>query len=243
MMIFDVNTHVGRAPITDAYTDMDRLLSMMKGAGVGKFIVSDFRTAFGDAAQTALIPAGEGLIYLPGITPSTDPGILSTIETEKGIRLYPTYHDWHLCTEEWNSLLDMAQNEGWVVHIYLRLLDPRLMPQSRASSAVIQWLDAQLAGRQNTSFIISGANLSEVQDQPDFFRRNNIWTDTSHIQGPMNSLRKLLDVLGTERVVFGSNTPCFYPGSGIFRIENTPISDSAKELVLGGNAANLFQIT
>ena len=49
-------------------------------------------------------------------------------------------------------------------------------------------------------------------------------------------------LLGAERVLFGTDSPWAEHKEQIARIENCPLSDEEKALILGGNAKKLLNL-
>lgn len=155
-----------------------------------------------------------------------------------GVRLYPTYDPCDFNAPAMQDLL--AQSAGRIIQIYLRLQDPRVMPQVASSASVIQALGGITEAHKAVKFVVSGATLAEVTANRDLFTRDNVWMDIAHVQHPTNSLEKLLDAIGGSRVLFGSNAPIFYPYANVFRVMNSKISDEDRERILWKNALGLL---
>ncbi len=149
-----------------------------------------------------------------------------------GVRVYPTYKP--------AGLDALAQSQsGRMLQVVLRLQDPRVLPQTAPSAKVIEDLKDIAAAHGDTKFIISGAILAEANANKDLFTRDNVWMDISSLQHPTNSLVKLIDAIGSEHILFGSNAPIFYPYSNVFRVMNSKIPDDDRERILWRNALGL----
>ncbi len=151
---------------------------------------------------------------------------------EGGTRIYPTYQMVDL-----NAAAEAAS--GRILQVFLRLQDPRVLPQAVPSAEVIAALNGVTAANASVSFIISGANYAEANANRDLFTRDNVWVDIGHLQHPTNSLNKLIDAVGSEHILFGSNAPIFYPYANVFRVMNSKISDEDRERILWKNAQAL----
>ena len=114
------------------------------------------------------------------------------------------------------------------------------MPPAVGLAEVIRQLRQLIETNEDVRFIISGAAYPEVTTNPALFGRPNVWTDISHVQHPINSLPKLLDAIDSSRVLFGSGAPVLYPYANIYRVINSPISDSVKDAILQHNARELL---
>lgn len=155
----------------------------------------------------------------------------------KGVRIYPTYEPMDFAGPAMRELL----GRGCILQVYLRLQDPRVLPQAVPSAAVIEALDGVAETHKEVRLVVSGATYAEVNANRGLFTRENVWMDISHVQHPINSLEKLIDAIGSSRVLFGSNAPIFYPYANVFRVMNSKISDDDRERILWKNAAELLE--
>ncbi len=63
----------------------------------------------------------------------------------------------------------------------------------------------------------------------------------SPAEHPTGSLEKLIDAIGSQHIIFGSNAPIFYPYANVFRVMNSKISDEDRERILWINAEGLLR--
>ena len=239
-MIIDFYAHCGsRSPaawmLKQVQHDVARLA---KAAGIDWTVVADPGGAFGESSVREPMP--DGLVRFASVGPAFDLGRLEQETAIKGIRIYPTYQAWDFDGPQTAKLLILAQDRGWIVQVCLRLHDPRVLPQAVASAAVIGSLDKLVESHPNMRLVISGATYAEIKANPTPFARGNVWTDISHLQHPINSLPKLLDIVDSSRVLFGSNSPIFYPQMAVFRVIHSPITDEIRERILWKNARELL---
>jgi len=233
-MIIDFNAHYGREIGTTAGCGVEELSRIEKSAGVDKIIAS----AFGGESNNQPFP-GNMIRFIP-IDPAFDKDQLDLEPFIKGIRIYPTYHPWDFDSPAMADLLSLAREKSSIIQVYLRLQDPRAMPPAVPSATVIEALDSIIPVNSDIRFVISGATYLEIAANPAPFRYNNAWIEISHVQHPINSLPKLLDIIDSSRVLYGSGAPVLYPYVGIFRILNSPISQDIQERILTRNAIDLL---
>lgn len=157
-----------------------------------------------------------------------------------GVRLYPTYESLDFRGLRWSTLLLQARDKKLVLQVFLRLQDPRVLPQAVSSAAVIEELRGAVEANSDLRFIVSGATLAEAEANKGLFTRDNVWMDISHVQHPTGSLEKLIDALGSSHLLFGSNAPIFYPYANVFRVMNSKISDEDCERILWKNALEVL---
>ncbi|HRU95672.1 MAG TPA: amidohydrolase family protein [Anaerolineae bacterium] len=75
-------------------------------------------------------------------------------------------------------------------------------------------------------------------------KHRNIWTDTS---SQMSVLRGLIEWavgrIGPERILFGSDAPCYNTAAQLARIVHADLPEAAKRAILWDNAASLFRLS
>jgi predicted TIM-barrel fold metal-dependent hydrolase len=76
----------------------------------------------------------------------------------------------------------------------------------------------------------------------DVIKRENVYLECSGTPGMPYLIEKTCEMLGAERMIFGSDSPTFNPGLAKLKVELTELSDDAKKLVLGGNIARILGI-
>lgn len=238
-MIIDFYAHCGCGPGMPHCYSPEELLSLQKSAGVDVSVASDLGTALDDE-QIAGEQFPDGLVRFVSVNPEIGANQLESDTNLRGIRIYPTYQEWDLGGSEMAGILSMAEDRGLIVQLCLRLKDPRVMPQVVPSGDVIMAIDGILEAHKDVRFVISGAILGEIRANSTPFQRDNVWTDISHLQHPTNSLQKLMDILGSSRLLFASNAPIFHPYMAVFRVLNSPISDEDRERILCKNAQELL---
>lgn len=68
----------------------------------------------------------------------------------------------------------------------------------------------------------------------------NIYLGTTLVTVEPRTIRHAVQVLGPERVVFGSNAPSAYPDLGVENIRRLKLGQEAEELVLGENLRRIY---
>ena len=74
-------------------------------------------------------------------------------------------------------------------------------------------------------------------------RKGNIFTDTSSAQSIMpNLIEWAVREIGAERILYGSDSPCYFAPMQRARIDCADISEDQKRQILCGNAENIFKL-
>jgi len=74
-------------------------------------------------------------------------------------------------------------------------------------------------------------------------RHGNMFTDTSSANSIMpNMIEWAAGEIGQNRILFGTDSPCYFAPMQRARIDNAEMSDEAKRLILYENAVRLFKL-
>lgn len=242
-MMIDISTHVGVWQEQHVNFDVADLLRLMDSSGIKTAVVSDLGVISGESSvDSSRLAENSRLIHFRGVSPGMDVSLIKNHGAIHGLTVYPTYQPWDFASDEWNDLISLARQECLPIHVYLRFRDPRVLAQSVSSETVLNSLNVMMQGNLDVRLLISGANIYDVQSNIDLFKQDNVWMDTAHLQHPMNSLSKLLALIGDQSIMYGSNSPFYYPYCEVFRIENADISEDTKRRILSENAKAFLNI-
>jgi predicted TIM-barrel fold metal-dependent hydrolase len=154
-----------------------------------------------------------------------------------GIRLYPQHHSYHPLYESFvGDILQGARDFDLPVLLPLRAMMNWGMPMLELG--VIEALVGRYPGN---TWILSGINyLHELQLAVSPMRANpNVHLETSCVES-FEAIAKLVDLVGAERILFGSGAPLNHGGAALEKILRAHISDAAREMILCGNAERLL---
>ncbi|MGI6294961.1 MAG: amidohydrolase family protein [Armatimonadota bacterium] len=224
-MIIDYCAHCGDADVlrraynemNRGYFEQDQVLKLARDAGIGVSVAAGVRNP------------KEGLISFA--TPDGS-GELRLSDDVRGVRLLPTYQQWDFESERSEEILAEAGRRELLVQVCLRLQDPRVLRQNTVSAEALKSLADVVGRHKEVKFMVGGALLAEVSGNAALFGCDNVCVDIAHLQHPTGSLEKLVDIMGSERVAFASNSPIFYPKAAMFRVMHARLSDEARQRIL-----------
>jgi predicted TIM-barrel fold metal-dependent hydrolase len=166
----------------------------------------------------------------------------------RGIRLYPSYHNYTLQRPEVARLLQLAQERGLIVQLAVRMEDPRVhLPVTRTPSVDVTGLPELLAALPRLKFqLLNAFNATESLRGlagRRLIEQTRVTLDFSHVEG-QGGLGKLIagdqgngrPPLPVERIVFGSHAPFFPCESAVFKLFESPLGRPDLEKVMRGNA-------
>ncbi len=160
-----------------------------------------------------------------------------------GIRVHPGYHNYQLGDPDFARLLGAAaerglilQIEGWLEderhhHPLMRVPTPDLAPLARLLAKTPRLRVEVLNGLR--SAVGAAKPLAGLQKRPQ------VCFDFAMPDG-MLDLIALVELVGRERVVFGSYAPMFYFESAELKIQEAGLDEQTAALIRAGNARRLL---
>jgi uncharacterized protein len=171
----------------------------------------------------------------------------------RGIRLYPSYHNYTLQRPEVARLLRLAQERGLIVQLAVRMEDPRVhLPVTRTPAVDVSALPELLAKLPKLRLqLLNAFNATEPlrgQVGRRLIEQTRVTVDFSHVEG-QGGLGKLIvgdkgsgrPPLPVERIVFGSHAPFFPCESAVFKLFESPLDRPDLEKVMRGNAERFLK--
>ena len=262
-MIIDIHGHIGninQAPFWAA--DENRLEKYCDETNVDFLCVSSSKSLMYDAQEgnaeldTALNNSDKLLGYIvinPIFPESTDDlKLLSSNPKFKGVKIHPDYHGFDMASPEIISFLDKVAEK-----VDLMLFHVSCMPGTGFADAIRV---AQFASRHpETNFILAHmAGIFQNGHYPYFpnlqgcenvaaLKLDNVYIDTAHYLMYVypGVMQKMVEFVGTDHIVFGTDAPLQGPMQIRFAIETIQALDIPqvdKDKILYGNAENILKL-
>lgn len=252
-MIIDTNAHLGHWPFRKlAHSDADGLLKLMDGYGITQAWVGAYEGVFyrdcGQANRDLLAEiAGheDRLVPWAAINPNF-PGWQDDLAEAvgagmAGVRLYPNYHDYALLDECSLELLAELQARALPVAIYHKLVDERLHhwhckvpPTEMTIAPLVERFPA-------LTIICCGVGLPMLGQPKQAPPVGRVYVETSRVEGA-GGIASLVEVIGAERVLFGSHAPYFYLEAGLLKLVESGLPKDQRQALLYGNACRILTI-
>jgi predicted TIM-barrel fold metal-dependent hydrolase len=171
----------------------------------------------------------------------------------RGIRLYPSYHNYTLQRPAVARLLQLAQERGLIVQLAVRMEDPRVhLPITRTPAVDVTGLPELLAELPKIKLqLLNAFNATEPlrgQAGRRLIEQTRVTMDFSHVEG-QGGLGKLIAgdrdsgrlPLPAERIFFGSHAPYFPCESAVFKLFESPLGRPELEKMMRGNAERFLK--
>lgn len=237
MLFKDINCRCGIVPDADIYmSGMGEILEMLGKNNISACAVSSNNAIRDDirsgntklladcSAYDSVIPA---ITLLPPVFRDemyTEEALLGMLDQKKRIffRMYPESHRYHFTDWQLSWLADVLEETRIPVLINIREAD-------------MDELAVYKKAHPGTRIVLTNAtqwmNRMYVQLCRTF---ENIMVETSNIIDYMG-LEVLCREIGSEKILFGTNTPCKEPYDSIFMLMYAGISNEEKEIIAYGN--------
>ena len=241
--VIDVHGHYGPVfQFNYPHFGADDLLSEMDRVGVDKIIMSGMRALSGDPVEgnkEMLQVCNEHpdrflmhYVANPHYASKFDEMIAPYLDHPlvKGIKVLAEGHVYPLGGPAYRRVWEVSAERGMPVLIHL-------LPK-RDAEAFVKIADEYPAARLLMAHHGGPENLD--MHLPMIRDKTNIHVDTCVSLLPVGTMERLVNELGVERVLFGSDMPYLNLGGQIGKVLLAKFGDDVKKKILAGNAKRLF---
>jgi predicted TIM-barrel fold metal-dependent hydrolase len=227
------------------------LLDEMDAVGVAKAALlpiafglpfrDDLTEQWRDAIETA--GAGGRLLACASVHPR-DPERLTRLREfaargARALKLHPAAQ--RFVASDAGAMEIYAECERLGLPVFFHAGRAGIEPQAALSYNLLRHLDAAITSFPRVRFALGHAGARDVAEAIPLARRHpNVWLDT-HGQG-VTQLAELLEALGPERLLFGSDWPWYHLAASLAKVlivtEGRP---EARDAWLRGNAERFFE--
>ena len=160
----------------------------------------------------------------------------------KAIRLYPNYHGYDLTDSRVASVVSVAQEKAVPVSIAFRAEDERqrhwlVNPPPVSADTVLSIIKAF----PEVHFVMERASHGElnrlIRSAPEI---ENWSAETSGRF--LSDLRQILDAIGSDRVILGTDMPLQYSKVAILKLESLGLDRVSREKIMMRNASRLLKL-
>lgn len=159
-----------------------------------------------------------------------------------GIRLHPTYHGYRLDDPVFAELLTQAQQRRLIVQLVVRMEDPRMQhPLMRIPDVDAKPLLSLLATRPDLRLVLLGA-LQTIRGDAitQLIRAGKVYFEISMLEG-VSCISSLLNIVPSDRILFGSHSPFFILESAIFKLQESELLPNITHSITYRNAQRLLK--
>ncbi len=244
-MIIDSHTHIDIAPSLGWYDTAEKLIKMMDEAGVSIAAASGYYNHPGPNPESMKLIADaiqkypDRIIGYIRLDPWFGDECIKQLEIAvekygfRGIKLHPAHYTLHPFSENTVNLAKRAGEYG--IPMLFHSGDEMMCLPYQIGRLAEKVPETTIILAHTGGFFSNDAALEVAK------RHKNIYVDTCEIPIP-DIIKKSVEVLGPERVLFGTDAPCCDIKLEIRKVELAGLSQEEKELVFSRNYARLMNI-
>lgn len=246
-MWLDVNACFGHWQYGDLYHKTpEDLIGLMDRNGIDRAVVLSLRGIFLDWREgnretlEAAVKYPERFVPTATISPflgGNADGLRRALDAgARGVRLFPAFHSYRLDSEFMDDICRAAAERQAPV-----MIQTRIMMNWRFQAIPIDNVGTLIDRHPQTRFIVSGPNyLIEFQGLVRVMKRcPNVWYEISCLQG-FNAVRKLVDEVGQNRVLFGTGAVLNYPACNVSKLNGADLTAGQRRQIAWDNGSALF---
>ena len=245
-MILDSHAHLGNVPSLGWFDTPDKLIQRMDQAGVAVAAVSGYLNAPGPDPNSLKMIADavdqypDRLIGYARMDPWFDDACVESLEDAvtnlgiRGVKLLPAHYTLHPFGDLTVKVVRRAGELGL----------PVLFHSGDEVMCLPYQIDRLAAKCPETIIILAhiGGFFSGEAALDVAARRPNVYVDTCEIPFP-DMVRKAVDRLGAEKVLFGTDAPCCDIRLEIMKVKLAGLTPEQEQLVMCDNYAKIMGIS
>lgn len=250
--MIDVNASLGEWPFGDLLHNTPRqLLTWLKTAGIKRACVGPLEALFYNDVQQANARLHRAvrayrrqLVPFSVIDPSY-PDWQADLEQCRrqwrtaGVRLFPSYHGYHLTDACCAELFEVLQGHGLPVQIVPVISDPRMHHErAHVPPAGLEGLFDLLGRFPRLNVALLNVRVETepaLKDAAAFRALPNFFFDIAWVDG-VGQVGRLVDEFGDEHVLLGTNAPLMIPLGAVYKLRETDLSPAQIDRITHDNA-------
>ncbi len=232
----------------NGYLDLDGLLALEDEAEMDVAVImpntqpNPQNAELGDAIRGNPRALGCALVHPTEPEPVEQVRLAAEEWGMRGIKLMPAVHNYDVDDEIVRPVVEAARAHGLIVSIHS---GPNNCHPHRIGT-VAGWVPGTPVIMDHMGFpddLDAAIEVAKVHKNVSLgttiLRFHRRWGTNPDTVVPVE-VKKAVDVLGAERIVFGSNLPEYRPTQVINALKRLELGDDAEALIFGGNLARIY---
>ena len=246
MKRMDLNCYCGNWPFFRVrYNTPEKLMQLHRRCGIESAFVSSCEAIFYQdpyEAEKQLSKALAGTAYMhvmtlnPMLNGWKDDLKRAVEELQiKAVRLMPGFHDYSLSDPVLNDVADALRNYQLPLFLTLRIRDERTNWIFHPKSVPLDEVADFLERTSDILTLLCCARRREVASlKSSFDARSNLFTDTSGFKDGNFAIEEACEIIGHEKVVYGSSAPLIEMQSTAILVDRAQLPESTRNDIFSG---------
>lgn len=240
LMFCDGGIFVGREPKYGLENDPNQISDILQMRGVDRALVAHFEAVYfdmysGNEALLALVKNNPVLVPMAVINPwhiNVKENYILELKNKGfvAVGFFPHYQAWTLNEYVVKKIAIQLNELGLPIQVGVSSLAELSLVveifRNVKAPILIRWL-------RGAGYLATADEIAIAVDHPNFY------FDVSNLVS-IDSIAYLANTIGAERLYLASNSPLLYEASAELLVEQSPISQTQKDLILGGTLSSIF---
>jgi predicted TIM-barrel fold metal-dependent hydrolase len=154
----------------------------------------------------------------------------------RGVRIYPTYHDYDLNGEPVAELCEALKRHGLPLFVTKRMEDERLDYLVKPKPLEVTALGKFLSGQPELDIIVLNIRFNEIVSLREEAKRlPRLYFDTCGLKDKVFVLEELLNIVPAKKIIYGSQHPLYCLKSSFCLVDMVEIPEETKRSILSEN--------
>ncbi len=158
----------------------------------------------------------------------------------QGVRIYPGYHDYALCSDEVLQLCDILKRYELPLFVTVRLEDERLEYIVKSKPVDLNDVQQFVRMEQDLDIVLLNLRFHEVMRmEKEMIELPRLYFDTSGLKDRVFVLEELLKSSPADKILYGSEYPLYAMKSTIELVQMAQIDEEVKRKIFKENVKRL----
>ncbi|HBN84820.1 MAG TPA: hypothetical protein DDZ89_13365 [Clostridiales bacterium] len=155
----------------------------------------------------------------------------------KGVKIYPCYHQYGFDAPELEPVCEYLKEQNIPLFVQLRMEDYRADYVMLQKQLGVKDLQTLLNKYPDNKIVLLTPRLNEINAlAPMVKESDNVLFDTSGLKDGLFSVETVVNVIGPDKLAFGSLYPLFCLKSILMLVEEAQLDEDIKQKIYSGNA-------
>lgn len=157
-----------------------------------------------------------------------------------GVRVYPGYHNYSLDCREMKTLCSVLRRLGLPLFLTLRAEDERLNYLITPRAVSIPEIQTFIEDQPDLTILLLNIRFHEIIAIKDaILHSGRVFVDTSGLKDQLFNIEKLTEIIGDERILYGSLHPLYCMESTLLQVTMANAKQKTKNKILFENSRQL----